>query len=553
MLTAAALAAVVFFLLLTLPPAAERLTSALDADLTRRTLSGAYHVHTTRSDGVADKATVAAAASRAGLTFAIFTDHGDGTRPPDPAAYIHGVLCIDGVEISTDGGHYVGIGMRPSPYPLGGAASAVVEDVARLGGFGIIAHPDSPKPSLRWRDPTSPVDGIEWLSADSEWRDESRAALARALVNYLVRPAATMASLLDRPSATLSRWDAMTRERAVVALAAHDAHGGITGAVEDGDRVWVARVPSYEAAFRSMATRVIVDRPLTGEASSDAALLIGAIRNGRVFTAVDGVATPAALDFRVRSGEEELTVGESGTFHSSAIAVARATVPDGGRLVLMRGGGEIASVNGGTLEHRLEQAGVYRVEVRAPTAPGSPAVPWLVSNPVYLRDRLPPDVSAVPAVQIVRDLGGLAWRVEHDPGSRATLSPGEGSTRLSYELRTGERASQFAALVADLPPNSPPFDSLLLTARASAPMRVSVQLRFANGDERWGRSLYLDEQARSVTVRVPDMLPAGSARGARPDPRRATGLLFVVDLANAAPGAAGWFEIGRPALGVLAN
>jgi hypothetical protein len=552
-LTAAALAAVIFFLLLTLPPAAEHLPLTLDADLTRRTIPGAYHVHTTRSDGIADKATVAAAANQAGLKFAIFTDHGDGTRPPDVPAYIHGVLCIDGVEISTDDGHYVAIGMRPSPYPLGGAASAVVEDVARLGGFGIAAHPDSPKPSLRWRDQTAPVDGIEWLSADSEWRDESRATLVHALANYLVRPAAALASLLDRPSASLARWDAMTRERPVVALAAHDAHGGITGAVEDGDRAWVARVPSYEAAFRSMATRVLVDRPLTGHAPTDAALLLSAIRNGRVFTALDAVATPATLDFRFRSGEQELRVGESGAFRPSGIASARATVPDAGRLVLMRDGGEIASVDGGALDHRVEQAGVYRVEVHAPKAPGSPAVPWLVSNPVYLRDRLQPEVPPVRPVQVVRDLGGLAWRVEQDPASRATLSAGEGAARLSFELKAGERASQFAALVADLPPTSPSFDALLFTARASAPMRVSVQLRFGNGEARWGRSLYLDEQSRSITVRVADMQPAGSSRGPRPDPRGAAGLLFVTDLTNAAPGASGWFEVSRLVLGVLAN
>ena len=88
---------------------------------------------------------------RAGLQFVILTDHGDGTEPAPPA-YVDGVLCIDGVEISTNGGHYVALGMSPAPYPLGGEPVAVVEDVARLGGFGIAAHPDSPKPSLAWTD-----------------------------------------------------------------------------------------------------------------------------------------------------------------------------------------------------------------------------------------------------------------------------------------------------------------------------------------------------------------------------------------------------------------
>src|SRR4051794_30504345 len=180
-LTAAIVAAVFIFLLATLPPSPVKVTAPVNPDVTRRIVSGAYHIHSSRSDGAADKDAIAVAAARAGLAFIILTDHGDGMRIPDPPAYLHGVLCLDAVEISTNGGHYVALDMQPSPYPLGGEPAAVVEDVKRLGGFGIVAHPDSPKPELAWKDWDAPFDGIEWLSADSEWRDESRARLARVL------------------------------------------------------------------------------------------------------------------------------------------------------------------------------------------------------------------------------------------------------------------------------------------------------------------------------------------------------------------------------------
>src|SRR5712671_780210 len=116
------------------------------------TVAGAFHVHTTRSDGRSTPDEIAAAASRAGLKFVVFTDHGDGTRTPDAPVYRSGVLCLDGVEVSTTGGHYIALEMPPSPYPLGGEPRDVVEDVKRLGGFGIAAHPDSPKAELRWRE-----------------------------------------------------------------------------------------------------------------------------------------------------------------------------------------------------------------------------------------------------------------------------------------------------------------------------------------------------------------------------------------------------------------
>ena len=552
-MTAAALAAVIFFVLATLPPGTERLASALDADLTRRTIAGAYHVHTTRSDGTADKAAVAASAARAGLRFVIFTDHGDGTRPPDPPAYIDGVLCIDAVEISTDEGHYVAIGMPAAPYPLGGAAAAVIEDVTRLGGFGIAAHPDSPKASLRWRDPAARVDGVEWLSADSEWRDEPRRTLVRALADYLVMPAAALASLLDRPTATLAGWDAMAQRREVVALAAHDAHGGIGGVIEDGERAWVARVPSYEATFRSMSTRAIVDRPLTGEASEDARAILHAVRTGRVFSVIDAVATPAALDFRVRTRGRELAMGETDTFAEAALVTARATVPSGAQIVLVHDGNEIAAAQGGALEHPVSRGGVYRIEVRAPKAPGDPPTPWLLSNPVYLRPTAVQEASIAPRATSTRDLAGVAWRAEHDPASQATVSAGAGTVRLDYRLRPGERASQFAALVADLPGDAAGFNAILFTADASAPLRVSVQLRFGNDEERWGRSVYLDGTARPQQILVADMRPAGKSAANIPDTSRVTALLFVVDLTNAAPGAAGWFGVQHPSLGVVAN
>src|SRR5207237_5857109 len=128
------------------------------------------HVHTNRSAGLSSPDEIAAAAARAGLKFVVFTDHGNATRRPDPPQYRAGVLCFDGVEISTSAGHYVAIDMPASPYPLAGEARDVVEDVRRLGGFGVAAHPDSPKLELKWREGTAPFEAIEVLNPDTASR-----------------------------------------------------------------------------------------------------------------------------------------------------------------------------------------------------------------------------------------------------------------------------------------------------------------------------------------------------------------------------------------------
>lgn len=228
----AVIAASVFLFAWAIPPRPPAVDVSQWGDLAARTVAGAYHVHTTRSDGLGNRTAVASAAARAGLKFVILTDHGDATRPPDPPGYLEGVLVLDGVEISTDHGHYVAFDMPRAPYPLGGAGETVVEDVARLGGFGVAAHPDSPKPQLRWTDDRAPIDGIEWLNTDSEWRGESTGRLVRAAIAYFLRPGPALASLFDRP-VTLDRWDRLSANRPVVALAGADAHGGVKRAAED--------------------------------------------------------------------------------------------------------------------------------------------------------------------------------------------------------------------------------------------------------------------------------------------------------------------------------
>src|SRR5262245_16531841 len=114
---------------MTLPPAAQH---PAVPQAPPNLAVGAYHVHSNRSDGSGTVDQIAAAAAVAGLQFVILTDHGDGTRPPDPPAYRHGVLCIDAVELNTASGHLVALNLQgAAPYPLAGEGRDVVEDVHR--------------------------------------------------------------------------------------------------------------------------------------------------------------------------------------------------------------------------------------------------------------------------------------------------------------------------------------------------------------------------------------------------------------------------------------
>ena len=265
---------------------------------------------------------------------------------PIRRAYLHGVLCIDAVEISTNSGHYVALDMPAAPYPLGGEARDVVEDVARLGGFGVAAHPDSPKPELR-------MDGLDGAGrrrrvAESRQRVARRVARpagARRLIDYLVRPGAGAGGAARSPGGDarpLGRADG--ERRAVVAVAGHDAHGGIG----EGAAAASVGAPARRAVVRGQLSNVRdpgdSGRGAVGPGGAGCrGDLSTRSRHGRVFTAIDAVATPAFVDFRAaRRRRATPRWGRRSRTPGAARVTVRATVPAGGRIVLMRerqGGG----------------------------------------------------------------------------------------------------------------------------------------------------------------------------------------------------------------------
>ena len=555
LLTAALGAAVLVWIALALPPRPLVLPPpAWEAP--PAPVRGVLHVHSARSDGSGTVDDIAAAAARAGLDFVVLTDHGDGTREPDPPAYHSGVLCLDGVEISTRDGHNAAIGMARAPYPLGGEARDVVEDVRRLGGFGIAVHPDSQKQELRWTAWDAPFDAIEWLNTDSEWRDESTAGLLALLPGYPLRGAAAIVRAFRRPAELLARWDELARLRPVVALAGADAHARFGAAARrDPYRGFtLPGFPSYESSFRVFSVGVQTARPFTKSAAEDATLLIDALRSGRAFTALDALAGPAVFEFTAESGASRVAAGGRLDTEGPVTFRARVNAPPGSTIVLWGNGRPVAQAAGANLSYAAKpEPGAYRVEVQTPGAPGAPPVPWLVGNPIYVGAAAigaPPARALQPATHTlaILDPDRLSeWHVEHEALSEARVTraepPAERGCLFAYRLQPGEPAGQFAALARPLEPGSVlTADRIRFRARSAAPMRLSVQVREPRGrdGQRWQRSVYLDEEPREVTVSLDDMRPIGPTDSERPARARIDSLLLVIDTTNALGGTTGW-------------
>ena len=533
-----------------LPPQSVTLsTSSTDAAPIR----GAIHVHTRRSDGTGTADDVAAAARRAGLQFVIFTDHGDGTRGSDTPVYRYGVLCIDAVEISTNGGHVVALGLPQSEFPLAGELADVLEDVRRMGALSIAAHPDSPRAELRWNDWNAAFDGIEWLNGDSQWRDEGWGTLGRALFTYPFRRAATLVTLLDRPDDLLNRWDTMIRERSVVTVAAADAHARVGPGGDPYGRSLSVHLPSYEQVFRALSIslpRVQLD----GNPAEDAEVVLDAIRNGRVFSTIDALASPATFTFTATSGAQQAMMGERLSLDGPVMLRVESNGPDGSTIRLLSEGTAVATGALPVLEYTApSKPAAYRVEIESPGAPGSPAIPWLLSNPIYVGIEAPPETSsrAAPIAQTVAvySNGPAAdWRVEKSVRSEGTIGVAKSVDGMQLLLRYGlggtRSESPYVAAVIASDSDLARFTGIAFTARAMQPMRLTFQLRASGAaDRRWGRSVYLDNMARTVTIPFDEMLPLGAATG-QPLLEDVRDLLFVVDTVHAKQGSSGqvWLD-----------
>jgi len=549
LLGTAALASVVLVVFLLLPPLPV-VVPAPSWVGPAAAARGVFHVHTRRSDGTGTVDDVAAAASRAGLEFVIFTDHGDATRPPESPTYRSGVLCIDAVEISTTGGHYAALGLGPAPYPLAGEPRDVADDVRRLGGFGIVTHPLSAKLDLKWTGWDAQIDAIEWLSGDSVWRDASLPRLLGAAWTYPFRPVASVASLFERPGA-LARWDALSKSRRIVGLAGSDAHARL--GFRDGPEPYVnpvfVRFPSYQTAFEVASLSVRLRRPLARDPARDAESILDAIRAGHVHTVVDALARPAAFEFTAVSGDVSAAEGDTLPITDPVVVRVRANRPPGGWLVLFRNGSEVHRVAAGELVYASDHAGVYRAEVWLPGPRSGSFVPWIVGNPVYVGESgqlavpAPVDMSG-PSVRL--ETADRLWGVERDADSLAELERSAEGVGLRYTLASATTASPYAALDATTTvPNG--ATGIAFRGRADRPMRVSVQLRVITAGEgkRWRRSVYLDTTARDVVIPFADMTPAGAAATGPPQVGEVRTVLFAVDTVNARRGASGRFLLDQ--------
>ena len=432
------------------------LLTAYDPPTSDAYLWGAFHVHSTLSDGLGSFDEIARQAREARVAFLLMSDHG----PPHEAAVdsvtIDGVRFIGGSEVGLPEGRLIVSGAQSLPrYTLPPYPPDAARDVREWGGMAVLAYPDDARYRWSyWEDDFVP-DGIEiinvtsHLRAGSIWSAVKWAGFSLFNRRYYV-------SSLESPEYALSRWDELLKRGDVVGFYASNAHGGF----RLGESASVP-IPSYRTALGFVGLGIDAryrDQPER------------AIRSGDFFSVVRGAGEPERFQFE-RAPDGQIIV---------SLEAAQELIA---RVVLKKDGQVLAETRDRSLAHRSGR-GVYRAEVYLENHPLLAAdVPWILSNPIRVDAPYP---AATPDVLPCGQRTALAldeFQVETDEDSNASIAfEPSGALTLSYSLSRATPANpeRWVALALRRPLDLSASLGVYIDARAPEPMRYRLEVRTAS-------------------------------------------------------------------------
>ena len=345
--------------------------------------AGVIHMHSAYSfDGRTPVVEIIRAANKSGVDFLLLTDHSTLQARKDGFEGWHdGTLLIVGEEIAPRFNHYLAFQLQESVANAGDlqdmTPQAYINRVRNQGGMGFIAHPDHEGTALfhvkhyPWTDwSVTGYTGIGIWDFMTDWQ-KGLSGYLRAVLSY-----AFPAFFLRGPSPnTLARWDVLTQERRLVGIGELDNHDTLNRILGFNLSIF-----SYGRVFRLIRTHILTDGPLSGNSLADIATLFDALRNGRVYVALDYYRSAAGFSLFLTEEGRCATMGDEFVLHNTA--ELKVFVPYQARIRIIRNGNLYHQATGKELSVKIGEPGVYRIEVYLKAL--SCYHPWIFSNPLYV-------------------------------------------------------------------------------------------------------------------------------------------------------------------------
>jgi hypothetical protein len=304
-----------------------------------------------------------------------------------------GVLFMNGSEVATaSGDRLLLIPGSANAAATGAQTTQEVIDKQRLsGGLSFAAYPAD---SQNWQ--TSSVDGVEVYNLFTNTRTINPVVLFfDGLWSYGSYPELMFANFFTRPTENLRRWDGAisSSNRRLTAIAGNDAHSNVGVSVNDAaGKQWLGvKLDPYERSFRTVRTHVLITK---GKALSRESLL-EAIALGHCYLSFDIFGDPKGFTFMATGIPPGKTMGDE--IDLSDGLNLKTSAPLNSRFVLFKDGNVSDQKSGMAADFPVTTPGVYRVEVYLDSLPAPvKGQPWIISNPIQVRPRVPP----VPRVSV---------------------------------------------------------------------------------------------------------------------------------------------------------
>jgi hypothetical protein len=297
----------------------------------------------------------------------------------DEEGFYKDVLVLLGLEIGERYHHYLAYDLKEMVKGQSLGPQEVIERVNDQGGFGFLAHPfekgmpfSEKSIAYTWNDVSvKGFTGICIWNFTSRWKERIKSPI-HGLFFLLFK-----SQMLKGPSRkTRSFWDELCLRKRVAAIGGSDAHGSTFK--------WgmLRFTPlSYDFLLNSINVHILLEKRLSKNFTEAKREVYTALREGRLFIAHEELAPAGNFRFYyVSKGGSYLNMGEERLFQPGTLFIE---TPAHSEIRLLRNGILQQTLRGRTSSFRVEERGVYRVEVyRRIFLFGWR--PWIFSNPIYL-------------------------------------------------------------------------------------------------------------------------------------------------------------------------
>jgi hypothetical protein len=305
-----------------------------------------------------DEAGIADLARAAQLDFVTLGDDvAPGTANYGTGGFTSAILFIPGGAFKAGGGEIVGLNLH-DPIAAGSSVATLVDAIHSQGGLAIARSPSR----FTSPDDVALADAIEVYDQSAAWRAKSSFSLK--LGALFLGTDHFLADLDSLAPAEIGAYDRVTEGARVALVAGFGAPANMN--------VIGATVGTWQQLFLFYATHV-----LATERETDP--VMDAIKQGRIYISFDFLGYVQDFAFYGESGTTKVMMGSEAPF-SSGVTLKTELPEAADRIVIFKNGAEAASTESAAdFAYLPKSAGAYRVVAYRK------GVPWIVSNPIYLR------------------------------------------------------------------------------------------------------------------------------------------------------------------------